>query len=376
MLLGLVLFIIVPVSGCNTNGNNDNGHTQSFLEHFQKANDYLLQGEWDDAITEYSNTILFNPGLTDAYASRAIAYYQQQFEDDWYLNDEKIIADCEKALELTPSIQLDPKIAVIYVRQGDWLLDERDYYEAIEYYERAKEINPIIECLTEGEVYAIAGDDYLESESYDRALTFYYQALVASRWSIDVSWGQSQCYFHKGLGYFESFEYELGISYITVAIELYPNSGEYFYERGSAYFGWADSLLDLQYEYEEVEGIDNYSEFLGNLADANYYQASLDADEAIALGYEKSGVYRLRGLCRWINGDHLGAVQDFSIYIDTSPSASNLWSVYWHRGMIYGYHLQEKEKALADLEMAMSLIEDDFIKGLILEDIEEISNIP
>ena len=56
-----------------------------------------IQGHIDMAITEYTNAILLDPELVEAYVNRAIAYISKGQYD-------QAIADCNKAIELKPDI--------------------------------------------------------------------------------------------------------------------------------------------------------------------------------------------------------------------------------------------------------------------------------
>ncbi len=239
---------------------------------------------------------------------------------------------------------------------------------------------------------ATAGCSILSQEDLDAAYDDGYQEGYEEGYGEGISDGYNQGYddgyvdhFEIGRSYLEDYSTyndEVGISYLTIAIELYPDRGEYYFERSSAYFSWATHLEDIKYDREtsgEEYTNTDYDMALPYLIEVNYDNALLDVNKAIELGYESADAYFIRGLCHSINGDYLDAVADYTICIDmTSPDTDpgQLGKYYRFRGQLYGYYLDEKDKALNDLALALELTENDFIKGLILGYIEEISSNP
>jgi len=74
-------------------------------EHARKGDTYYEQGQFDEAIAEYTEAVNADPDFARAYSNRAAAYCHIEEYD-------KAIADCSKAIEL------DPNLAVLYYNRG------------------------------------------------------------------------------------------------------------------------------------------------------------------------------------------------------------------------------------------------------------------
>lgn len=160
MIAGLLISIIsctetvyVTVTPSPTPTNNSTpipspttAPTPSYLSFIEQGNEYLEQGEWGEAARSYSDAISLNPEYAEAYAGKALARvelenYRLGFGWDYSVP----VADCEKALELDPCIELDPKVAKAYVEMGDEYNENGEYDEALTLYTRAIEIDPSID---------------------------------------------------------------------------------------------------------------------------------------------------------------------------------------------------------------------------------------
>ena len=93
---------------------DNNGTLEEAQEYFTQGNVHLEQEQWDEAITAFSEAIELDQAYADAYAKRAVAYNKK---GDYY---ELAILDCEKALELNPSIRLDPSLARAYLHRAEY----------------------------------------------------------------------------------------------------------------------------------------------------------------------------------------------------------------------------------------------------------------
>jgi len=81
-------------------------------------------------------------------------------------------------------------------------------------------------------------------------------------------------------------------------------------------------------------------------------EAVQDLDQAAQLSPEDPEIFDQRGLVKVSQGRYKAAEQDFGTAIQLRP---DLPKPYFHRGNLYFYHLQEKEKALADYREACRL---------------------
>src|ERR1700758_4434857 len=93
------------------------------VEYFQKAYEHQMHGEYDEAISLYSQSI-------EAYAT-AEAYTFRGWTYSMLGNQERAIADCLEA------IKVDPEFGNPYNDIGAYLIEQGKWDEAIPWFERA-----------------------------------------------------------------------------------------------------------------------------------------------------------------------------------------------------------------------------------------------
>ncbi len=151
------------------------------LKHLEQGDIYADQGQWDEAIIEYTKAIELDPQLALAYNNRACTYNEKGEFD-------RAIADCDRAIELDPqlaeaygnrafaymvkgeidraiadcdrAIELDPQLAGAYVNRA-WAYNEKgDFDRAIADCDRAIELDPGLApaYLMRGASYAVKGE--------------------------------------------------------------------------------------------------------------------------------------------------------------------------------------------------------------------------
>ncbi len=97
--------------------------------HLFKGTSYANKGQFDQAISDYTNAIEINPKYAEAYYARGIVYYDQGEYD-------QAISDFTKAIEI------NPKFAEAYYNRGIVYKNKDQYDQAISDYTKALEINP------------------------------------------------------------------------------------------------------------------------------------------------------------------------------------------------------------------------------------------
>ena len=95
--------------------------------HSDYGNDYVDQGDYDKAISEYNKAIEINPKLAELYYNRGNAYYQQG-------NLDQAISDFTKAIELNPAFGM-----AYYYRSAAYA-KEGNYDKSTEDIDRTKEL--------------------------------------------------------------------------------------------------------------------------------------------------------------------------------------------------------------------------------------------
>jgi hypothetical protein len=122
--------------------------------HLKQGDAYVEQGQWDEAITEYSKAIELDPELAEAYSSRGYAYVCK-------LELDKAMADCNRAIEL------DPNFARAYYNRGYAYLEKGEVIEAI------SDLGWCISVSTDPELVEAAKKLLKELEEVHQALPIY-----------------------------------------------------------------------------------------------------------------------------------------------------------------------------------------------------------
>ncbi len=124
ILIALALFI----SACDTYPVpkvEDNAET-----YYNRGVGWHEKGDYDKAISDYTNAIELDPKLADAYVNRGLAYARGK---GWY---DRAISDSTKAIEL------NPRDALPYNNRGLAYKGKGQYDRAISDYNKTIELNP------------------------------------------------------------------------------------------------------------------------------------------------------------------------------------------------------------------------------------------
>jgi len=126
VFLCLFIFISIPYAYSQQEYNH------YALEHFKRSVEYMMRGDYNNAIISSSNVIRIDPNSAVAYAIRARAYFE--------INDiDRALADCNQA------IKLDKKNAGAYNMRGNIYVKKGDYKRAISDWQAAIRIDPDLE---------------------------------------------------------------------------------------------------------------------------------------------------------------------------------------------------------------------------------------
>ena len=340
-------------------------------QHFEQGNVYLEQNEWPKAIVEYSKAIELNPEFADAYANRAVAYFEwREYAGEGDCQYGQVIADYEKAVELNPFIELDIRLALAYVHRGECFFKNRKYDEAAADYAKELELDPLIKSRTPSTVYIDLIERDLHDQQYDRAIMYITKALAFKPEDTEYYYHKlAEAYHGRGIENFYCPEPDDAIADLSKAIELDPTNAEHYSGRAFIYSTLADYYWDKADYYWYQDEYQLFEEAVINLVDNNN-KAIADFTKVIELAPERAEVYFKRGQCYAGNEDYIRAITDFTKAIELGRED---WSVYFNRACAYK-ELGDKNKALADYRKTLALTEDDFIREQSLKYIEELES--
>jgi len=186
--------------------------------YFERGNQYYFNGQYEACISEYTESLRYNPHNPTAYYRRGIAYQT--------LGQTNLAsADHDQAIiEADVLIQLNPFDAEVYRARGATYDEKGDYDRAIVDYNEAIRLNPqfALAYINRGNAYASKRDD-------DRALIDYGHA-------IRLNPNMSLVYNNRGIIYRKRGEFDRAIADYSEAIRLNPNSAPTYNNRGWAYF--------------------------------------------------------------------------------------------------------------------------------------------
>lgn len=272
----------------------ENHRVETALACYARARQFDSEGNYEEAIRNYTEAIEMNPQYLDAYKDRAYLYhsngeYDAAVQDysraieldaqnpDLYCN-RGIAFHNKKELDLAISdydkaIGLNPKTLEAFFGRGNAYFNQHDFDQAIVDYSRVIELNP-----QHAEAYERRGCAFLYDGNYKYAIKDLSKAIELDSQLINA-------YFSRSRAYTDLDCYAQAIDDYTKVIELNPESVAAYFSRGLAY---------------HRKGI--------------YQDAINDYGKAIDLDPRHARAHYYRGLAREILGETIGARADRQKY--------------------------------------------------------------
>ncbi|KAM9117230.1 tetratricopeptide repeat protein 16 isoform 2-T4 [Pangshura tecta] len=105
-------------------------------EHCQRGKEFFAQGEWEKAVICYSKAINLNPQQVEVYVQKAEAFLQ-------LCDFQSAVLNLRKAYSLSSAKEeYVERMAFIIYLQGQCLFDQEVYWDALESFTRASELQP------------------------------------------------------------------------------------------------------------------------------------------------------------------------------------------------------------------------------------------
>ena len=213
----------------------------------------------------------------------------------------------------------------------------------------------------DAEAYYKRGEEYLEEEDYDKAISEFTEA-------IRLNPKYAEAYSKRGAAYANKGDYDIAMSDYNEAIRLKPNYAEAYSDRGIMYAGkgnYDKALSDLN---KAIRLNPKYARAYYHRGyvysiKGDHNKAISDCNEAIRLKPDDTA-YGYRGYVYSIKGDHNKAISDYTEAIRLNP---NLAKTYARRGLAY-YNKGDYDNAISDYSEAIRLNPNDarayFNRGL------------
>ena len=298
-----VLCLLLAACGMSTE--------EQWQEQYDLGQQYLLDGDYEQAIVAFSAAIEIDPNVADAYLGRAEAYLGGDIETASTENLNLALADYDAAIELdetlteafvsrgdvhvalgteedleeaisdySSAISLDDTKAEYYVRRGDVYValgTEEDLEEAIADYTSAITLDD-----TNAEVYVSRGDTYVamdanSEENLTAAIADYDSAIA-----LDDT--LTELYLTEAALYIETGDYAGAVEAYTDAIEADLGNSEVYLGRAGAYYELAMAETDAAASAEEADS-------LSDSAIEHFNDALADYLRALELGEDSEDIY-------------------------------------------------------------------------------------
>jgi tetratricopeptide (TPR) repeat protein len=235
---------------------------QTANDYFKRGNEYRNKGDYEKAITDYTEALRLDPQLAKAYANRAVAHFHlKEFE--------KAITDSTQAIRINPryaeayhnrgtayfssgnqnealadinrAIKLNPRLAEAYFSRGMISNSRNDDGRAIADYTRAIKLDPKL-----AKAYYNRGTSYYRTKDYEHAISDYTR-------TISLTPKEFMAYWARGGVYADRKEYQRAIADLTKAISLAPNDTKIYSKRAEVYCAQGKKELATADENKIVE---------------------------------------------------------------------------------------------------------------------------
>lgn len=264
---------------------------------FREADACVKQGQFEQALSLYTQAIDINPDYARVYLERGIAYHHLRRYD-------------EAIRDYTEAIRLDPSQAITYENRAG--------------------------CFNE-----LGQSD---------------KAIADATKAITLDPKQARSYTHRGVAYHRTRKYDLAVDDLSRAIHLGPPLALNHLERGIAFHNLR-RIDEAISDYSEAIRLDAslaiaYENRAGCLNEKGDFGKSLaDANQAIALNPGQARSYSTRGLAHQSLKEHDEAIKDFSEAIRLGQAQAR---DFLNRGVAY-HNLRKYGEAIKDYTKAIEL---------------------
>ena len=248
------------------------------------------------------------------------------------------------------AINLNPGFAEAYNNRGIAKAKLGQYEAAITDYDKAINLNPRF-----AEAYLNRGSTKGNLEQHEAAVTDFDMG-------INLNQEDAIAYHNRGVTKAKLGQYEAAITDYDIAINLNQEDATAYYNRGSAkdklgQYGVAitdyDKAINLNPRF--AEAYNNRGSVKDKLG--QYEVAITDYDKTISLNPEYAVAYYNRGITKVKLEQYEAAITDYDKAIDLNPGFAK---AYLNRGVVK-YKLEQYEAAVANFDMGINLDPEDAI---------------
>lgn len=248
-----------------------------------------------------------------------------------------------------------------YYNKGDESLQKNDYSGAINYFNKAIELNPDY-----ASAYFARGSCYNLLQKNDEAIKDLSKA-------IKLESDFFSAYYMRGCAYSDMKKYDEAIKDFNKAIELNSGSAEYYFDRGNAYYRstkYDEALKDFNKTIElKPEADAFFNRGLTKIMLGKTDDGCADLKKAQSMGFnadlvkanmdtycsgnnpQTADVYFNKGNDAFEKKDYSGAITCYSKAIELKPDFAD---AFFNRGYIY-YTIQKYDESINDYSKVIEL---------------------
>lgn len=300
------------------------------IAYYNRGNDYQAQGNHDQAIADYTQSIKLDPQAS-AYNNRGYSYSRKEQYD-------AAIADFDQALKLKPDHQFaNYNRGWAYSAKGDHVHALMDYNRAI-----ARNPDDAISYNDRGHSYAEIGDLDNAFADFEKAITLKADYALA--------------YSNRGWVFAQRDKHAEAVASFSEALKIEPQSASDLNSRGYSLvrIGEYDKAIA---DFDEALKLDPAQPFAQQNRGWAYWQkgdldsALANLDAALKDSPDNVGILVDRGAVLDDKGDHAAAAATYDKVLALKPDNANALN-----GRAWAYaQLGQLDKALVDAERAVAL---------------------
>lgn len=179
-------------------------------EWFERGYSLGISGNQKDAVEAFNKSIELNPRLAVVYYNRGVAYH--------------VLGNYQQAIkDLDMAIELNPLFSVAYSNRGIAHGELGNYQQAVKDFNKAIELNPRLAVA-----YYNRGNAYFNLGNHQQAIKNFNKA-------IELNPKDAEAYINRGAAYGNLGNYQRAVKDFSKAIELNHQLAEAYYNRGNAY---------------------------------------------------------------------------------------------------------------------------------------------
>ena len=304
---------------------------ENILMYINRGYIKVHNGDFQEAINDFTKAIMLRPGYVLAYNNLGTAYSAK--------------GDLERAMkEYDKAIELNPNFAASYNNRGNASVEKGNYEQAIKDYNKAIELNPNL-----AESYKNRGTAFDNKGNLESAIKDYDRAIELNPYLADA-------YYKRGTAYSVKGYLDNAIRDYSKAIELNPNFADAYNNLGLACQAKGDVESAINNYNNAIALKPNFAEAYYNRGNSysttnDFYNAIADFNKTIELNPNYAEAYNNRGLAYQAKGDLESAVRDFDKAVELKPI---LAEAYYNRGTAYLFK-SSLESAIKEYDKAITL---------------------